>query len=147
MPEPKLKLLMVASEAAPFAKTGGLADVVGSLPPALRALGHEVRLIMPWYRAVRAVTGNLPVNRHKLKVHMADRVYQAAYRTDEIAGVPVYFIDVPELYDRPELYGEEGRDYPDNAERFGLLCRAALELVRELEFVPDVIHAHDWQAG
>jgi starch synthase len=147
MPDATLKLLMVASEAAPFAKTGGLADVVGSLPPALHALGHDVRLIMPWYRAVRGVTGNLRPNRRKLSIPMGDRVYQAGYRTAEIGGMPVYFIDVAELYDRPELYGEHGQDYPDNAERFGLLSLAALELARQIKFVPDVIHAHDWQAG
>ena len=147
MSDPALKLLMVASEAAPFAKTGGLADVVGSLPPALHALGHDVRLVMPWYRVVRSVTGSLRSSRRKISVPMGGRVYQAAYRTGEVEGVPVYFIDVPEFYDRPELYGEQGQDYPDNAERFGLLSRAALELVRHLGFVPDVIHAHDWQAG
>ncbi len=147
MSEAALKLLMVASEAAPFAKTGGLADVIGSLPPALHALGHDVRLIMPWYRTVRGVTGNLRPSRRKLSIPMGNRVYQAGYRTGDINGMPVYFIDVPELYDRPELYGEHGQSYPDNAERFGLLCLAALELVRQLKFVPDVIHTHDWQTG
>lgn len=147
MSDPALKLLMVASEAAPFAKTGGLADVVGSLPPALRALGHDVRLVMPWYRVVRGITGSLRLSRRKIPVPMGGRIYLVGYRTGEIQGVPVYFIDVPEFYDRPELYGEQGQDYPDNAERFGLLSRAALELVRHLEFAPDVIHAHDWQAG
>jgi starch synthase len=142
-----MKLLMVASEAAPFAKTGGLADVVGSLPPALHALGHDVRLVMPWYRTVREITGNLRASRRKLSVPMGGHVYQAGFRTGETNGVPVYFIDVPEFYDRPELYGEKGQDYPDNAERFGLLSRAALELARELDFSPDVVHAHDWQAG
>ena len=147
MSETALKLLMVASEAAPFAKTGGLADVVGSLPPALHALGHDVRLVMPWYRAVRDVTGSLRPSRRKLSIPMGGQIYQAGYRTCESRGVTVYFIDVPELYDRPELYGEQGLDYPDNAERFGLLSRAALELVRQIKFVPDVIHAHDWQTG
>ncbi len=147
MAEPTLKLLMVASEAAPFAKTGGLADVVGSLPPALHDLGHDVRLVMPWYRAVREVAGNLRKSQRKLAVPMGDCVRQVGYRSGESKGVPVYFIDVPELYDRPELYGEQGQDYPDNAERFGLLSRAALELARQLEFAPDVIHAHDWQTG
>ncbi len=142
-----MKLLMVASEAAPFAKTGGLADVVGSLPLALHALGHDVRLVMPWYRAVRGVTGNLRLSRRKLSIPIGGNVYQVGYRTGELKGVPVYFIDVPEFYDRPELYGEHGQDYPDNADRFGLLSLAALELVRQLKFVPDVIHAHDWQAG
>jgi len=142
-----MKILMVASEAAPFAKTGGLADVVGSLPSALHALGHDVRLVMPWYRAVRETTGNLRLNRRKLSITLGNHLYQARYRTGEISGVLVYFIDVPELYDRPELYGEHGQDYPDNAERFALLSLAALELVRQIKFAPDVIHAHDWQAG
>lgn len=147
MSEPAMKLLMVASEAAPFAKTGGLADVVGSLPPALQALGHDVRLVMPWYRSVRKVTGNLRPSRLKVSIPMGGRVYLASFRTTEIKGVAVYFIDLPEFYDRAELYGEHGEDYPDNAERFGFLSRAALELARQLDFAPDVIHAHDWQAG
>lgn len=147
MAESPLKLLIVASEAAPFAKTGGLADVVGSLPPALHALGHDVRLIIPWYRAVRKATGNLRAGRKKLTVPMGGRVYLASWRTGENQGMPVYFLDVPEFYDRPGLYGERGQDYPDNAERFGLLSRAALELARQIDFAPDVIHAHDWQTG
>ncbi len=147
MSEPPLKLLMVASEAAPFAKTGGLADVVGSLPSALHGLGHDVRLVIPWYRAVSQVTGRLRASRRKLSVPMGGRVFQVGYRSVEHHGVPVYFIDHPEFYNRPGLYGEQGGDYPDNAERFGLLSRAALELVRELGFSPDVIHSHDWQAG
>ncbi len=142
-----LKILMVASEAAPFAKTGGLADVIGSLPPALRALGHDVRLVMPWYRGVGKVTGNLRPSQRKLLVPMGGRVYQLSFRTGQMDQLPVYFIDAPEYYDRPELYGEDGIDYPDNAERFGLLSRAALELARLLDFAPDVIHAHDWQTG
>jgi starch synthase len=146
-PEPNLKLLMVASEAAPFAKTGGLADVVGSLPPALHTLGHDVRLVMPWYRVTRQSFGNLRSSRRKLNVPMGGRIYQVSYRTGINRGSPVYFIDHPEFFDRPGLYGEHGTDYPDNAERFGLICRAALELARELDFAPDVIHAHDWQAG
>ena len=147
MAESPLKLLMVASEAAPFAKTGGLADVVGSLPPALRALGHDVRLVMPWYRSVRKTTGNLRAGRRKFAVPMGGRVYQASWRTGDNQGVPVYFVDFPEFYDRSGLYGERGQDYPDNAERFGMLSRAALELARQIDFTPDVIHAHDWQTG
>jgi starch synthase len=147
MAESPLKLLIVASEAAPFAKTGGLADVVGSLPPALHALGHDVRLIIPWYRAVRKATGNLRAGRKKLTVPMGGRVYLASWRTGENQGMPVYFLDAPEFYDRPGLYGERGQDYHDNAERFGMLSRAALELARQIDFAPDVIHAHDWQTG
>ena len=146
-PHGALKILMVASEVAPFAKTGGLADVTGSLPPALSDLGHDVRLVMPWYPCVRKVTGNLRRARQPLAVPMGGRVYQVGYRSGYHGDVPIHFIDVPELFDRPELYGDEGVDYPDNAERFGLLSRAALELARRLDFAPDVVHAHDWQAG
>lgn len=142
-----MNVLMVASEAAPFAKTGGLADVVGSLPPALHQLGHDVRLVMPWYPSVRRSAGNLRPSRRKLVVPMGGKVEQVAWRSGEMQGVPVYFIDCPAYYNRPELYGEQGQDYPDNAERFGLLSRAALELARQLGFAPDVIHAHDWQTG
>lgn len=147
MAEQALKLLMVASEASPFAKTGGLADVVGSLPATLHALGHDVRLVMPWYRSVKEVTGPLRPSRQKIVIPMGGRVYQAAYRTTERNGVQVYFLDIPECYDRPSLYGDKGQDYPDNAERFGILSRGALELARQIGFSPDVVHAHDWQTG
>ena len=146
-PDAALKILMVASEVAPFAKTGGLADVTGSLPPALRALGHDVQLVMPWYPCVRQAAGSLRPARQPLTVPMGGRVYLAGYRSGRLGDVPVHFIDLPEFFDRPGLYGEEGEDYQDNAERFGLLSRAALELTRRLNFAPDVVHAHDWQTG
>jgi len=142
-----MKLLMVASEAAPFAKTGGLADVVGSLPPALCSLGHDVRLVMPWYRRVRSITGDLPLNKEQLTIPMGGVIHQVGFRSGTFQGVQVYFLDYAEYYDRDELYGEQGLDYADNAERFGLLSRAAIELARQLNFAPDVIHAHDWQTG
>jgi starch synthase len=147
MAEIPMKLLMVASEAAPFAKTGGLADVVGSLPPALHELGHDVRLVMPWYRCVTAVTGELPRSAHALRVPVGGEAREVAWRSIERRGVTVYFIDCPRLYGREGLYGEHGVDYPDNAERFALLSRAALELARLVGFTADVVHAHDWQAG
>ena len=103
MAESPLKLLMVASEAAPFAKTGGLADVVGSLPSALHALGHDVRLVMPWYRAVRKTIGSLRAGRTKLTVPLGGRIYQPTWRTGENQGVPVYFLDYPDFYDRRPL--------------------------------------------
>ncbi|MDH3997273.1 MAG: glycogen synthase GlgA [Desulfuromonadales bacterium] len=147
MSDEPLKILMVASEIAPFAKTGGLADVVGSLPQALAKLGHEVRLIMPWYRSVPQQVGKLALSRRKLAVPLGGRVYQCGYRAGVSGEVATYFLDAPQFYDRPELYGEAGEDYPDNAERFALLSRAALELTRLLDFAPDVIHCHDWQTG
>jgi starch synthase len=138
-----MKILMVASEAAPFAKTGGLADVVGSLPAALKALGHEVAVLLPRYRSVdlkgaRRVYDSLPVP-------VPPRNFATSlYRIDR--ETPFYFLDYPALYDRPGLYGEGGEDYPDNHIRFAALAQAALEFTRRV-WRPDILHGHDWQAG
>src|SRR5450432_2325892 len=115
------KVLMVASEATPFAKTGGLADVVGSLPVALQALGHEVAVLMPRYRSV-ALAGARRVH-DSLPVWLGWRRYQTSvYRTG--GQVPFYLLDCPELYDRDGIYGTSAGDYPDNHIRFAVLARA-----------------------
>jgi starch synthase len=138
-----MKILMVASEAAPFAKTGGLADVVGSLPAALKALGHEVAVLVPRYATVdlknaRRVYDLLPIwlppQRYDTSLYLIER------------ETPFYFLDYPPLYDRPGFYGEDGEDYPDNHIRFAVLAQAALEFCRRV-WRPDILHAHDWQAG
>jgi len=138
-----MKILMVASEAAPFAKTGGLADVVGSLPAALKALGHDVAVLLPRYATVdlkgaRRVYDHLPI--WIPPVHYDAAVYMAERET------PFYFVDYPPLFDRPGLYGENGLDYPDNHIRFAVLAHAALAVSRYM-FRPDILHGHDWQAG
>jgi starch synthase len=143
---PAVKILFVASEVAPFAKTGGLADVAGALPKALRKLGHDVRIVMPAYRGVLArfpfvVTGI------SVQVSVGGFVEQADVWQGEIAGVPVYLLDHHGYYNRDGLYGSAAGDFPDNAERFGFFCHAALELCKWLDFVPDVIHGNDWQCG
>jgi starch synthase len=134
---------MVASEAAPFAKTGGLADVVGVLPEALRSLGDEVAVLIPRYGSIdlkttRRVFDNLPI--HLGPARFDTSIYQAA------ASYPLYLLDCPPLYDRPGLYGESGVDYPDNHIRFAVLARAALSVARYL-FRTEIFHCHDWQAG
>ncbi len=144
---PSLKILMVASEATPFAKTGGLADVVGSLPAGLQSQGHQVVLVLPWYRRIHEQYNELCPPRQKLQVPFGGLIRETSLRKTERNSVTVYFIDKPEFYDRSNLYGENGADYPDNAERFGFLSRAALELTRRVSFIPDVIHTHDWQTG
>jgi len=143
-----LKVLFLAPEAVPFAKTGGLADVAGSLPPALRRLGLDVRLVLPLYRAVR----ESPLERHPLvrdlKVPLGTDLLTADVletRTEE--GVPVYLIDREDLFDRPHLYGDSRGDYYDNLERFSFFCHAALRLPQALAFEPDLLHCHDWQTG
>jgi starch synthase len=138
-----MKILMVASEAAPFAKTGGLADVVGSLPSALRDLGCEVAVLIPRYKGVdlssaRRVYDSLPI-------WLGGVAYQCSlYQAD--AGAIFYLLDCPPLYERPGFYGDAAADYPDNAVRFAVLSRAALAVARRV-FRPDILHCHDWQTG
>jgi starch synthase len=134
---------MISSEAAPFAKTGGLADVLGSLPSALRTCGDEVAVVIPRYGSIdlknaRRVWDNLPV--HFGAASYPVSIYQAA------AAYPVYLVDCAPLYDRKGLYGESGMDYPDNHIRFAVFCRAALGVARFL-FRTDIFHCHDWQTG
>lgn len=142
-----MKILFVASEAAPFAKTGGLADVVGSLPRALRELGHDVRVIIPCHRS--AMLGSMrPVKTDKsIEIMMNGTAYRGSLKEAVYDGVPYWFVDTPEFFDRSELYGTTRGDYSDNALRFGFFARVVLELTRVAEFKPDLIHLHDWQTG
>jgi starch synthase len=137
-----MRILMVASEALPFAKTGGLADVLGALPAALVRLGHEVDVVMPRYRGMPEGSAG-PV----FPVPLGRLVLQASASTVVHDGVRFVFLDQPAYFDRDHLYGTGGHDYADNAERFAWLSRAALEWVRVSGGAYDVLHAHDWQTG
>ena len=145
-----MRIAMAAPEMAPFAKVGGLGDVLGALPAALARLGHEVSVLLPFYRQV-ACNEQLDIRptAHVVTVPVGSRkIHARVLRTVQTdSGVTVYFVDCPEYFDRPEIYGEGGRDYKDNAERFVFLCRAAVELWRLLNAEPDVIHIHDWPTG
>jgi starch synthase len=135
---------MVTPEAHPFAKTGGLAEVAAALPSALARLGHAVTLVLPRYRDVA------PNERaaRRIELPLGPRTFSVGFVEQSLPdGVRVVLVDVPELFDRPGLYGIGGHDYPDNAVRFALLSRAALEYTRLAGERPNVIHAHDWQAG
>ena len=137
-----IRVLMAASEAVPFAKTGGLADVIGSLPQALENLGDlDVRVVLPRYQTIDAPARDLGV----LRVPFDDARQLAVLQEYCSAGqysVPTYFIDAPQYFDRAQLYG-----YPDDILRFGFLCRAALEIPKLLDWQPDIIHCHDWHTG
>jgi starch synthase len=143
-----MHIVFAASECVPFAKTGGLADVVGALPPELVKLGHEVTVYLPLYAGVKAhIEGEwkyaarsitIPFEYYNRFVGIADG--------GKRQGVQYYFVDCPELFDRPGLYGTKAGDYPNNWERFGLFCRTVLEAAKLLG-VPDVFHVHDWQAA
>jgi starch synthase len=134
---------MVSPEAAPFAKTGGLADVVGALPGALQELGDEVAVVLPRYGSID-LTNARRVWDH-MRVFLGSDLYDL---TIYQAAAPnrVYLVDYPPLFDRKSLYGTGGKDYPDNHIRFAVLARAALEIARHL-FRTEVFHCHDWQAA
>ena len=137
-----MRILMVASEAVPWAKTGGLADVVGALPRALARLGHDIDVVIPRYRGIVAGEG---VGR--VTVPLGGRTADAPVFAVEEGRVRTLFVDQPEYFDRPFLYGEGNRDYDDNALRFAFFARAALEWAASTGRGYDVVHAHDWQAG
>jgi starch synthase len=143
-----MRILVLAAEAAPFAKTGGLADVAGSLPKALAALGHDVRVVMPAYAAIEhgLIDGrwNLAVDPTLLRVPIGGGLIPAGVLRTTLPGsdVPVFFIGERHLFHRPEIYG-----YPDDAYRFAFFSRAALDLViGAWNWRPDVISVHDWHA-
>lgn len=139
-----LAILAVTPEAHPFAKTGGLAEVAAALPAALARLGHRVTTVLPRYR--NSAEGTSASRQTDLRV--GARTFPVSYLEQRMPdGDRMVLVDVPELFDRPGLYQEDGRDYPDNALRFAVLSRAALEFARLDGERPDVIHAHDWQTG
>jgi starch synthase len=142
-----MKILFAASEAAPFSKTGGLADVAGSLPPALAGLGHEVALVMPRYRQVDIAANKLK-RIATFHVPLGDWQERCDVLRGRTAGnVTVYFINRNIYFDRPGLYTSGQADYPDNAARFIFFSRSVLELCIALDFRPDIIHCNDWQTG
>lgn len=137
-----MKILYVAAEAVPFAKTGGLADVAGSLPKALKADGVDVRVIMPKF-------GKIPEAYRNAMEHVYDGELPVAWRKKyvgldkyELDGVTYYFVDNEEYFNREGFYG-----YADDAERFSFFSRAVLDLLPAMDFWPDVIHTNDWHAG
>jgi starch synthase len=141
-----VKVAFVASEGVPFSKTGGLADVVGALPKALAALGHEVEVILPRYRITPP--GSTVRDAQSLTLPLGSGYKFAAVQD---AGrnhqVQTYLIDCPEYFDREGLYQQKGEDYPDNAARFAAFSMAALEFLKHSATSPDIIHCHDWQTA
>lgn len=147
-----MDILFVASELAPMVKVGGLADVVGALSKALRLLGHKLTIALPRYAAVEAA--GLMVARRLTPLVLpgpGERIEVTIFDGRLATGVDLLLLDVPGLYNRPGIYGdEEGRDYPDNARRFALFSRATVEIVRQraLAGTPfDIVHAHDWPSA
>jgi len=144
-----LNIVFAASEVAPFAKTGGLADVCGALPVDLHLAGHNVAVIMPAYRQVKA--SGLPIEPLGVKfdIPIGNKIVRGRLLRGVLPGsdVPIFFVEQDDYYDRPELYRQKGEDYKDNCERFVFFCRAALESIRLLHLQVDIIHCHDWQTA
>jgi starch synthase len=147
---PKLNILITASECVPFAKTGGLADVVGILPKFLKKLGHDVRVIMPRYYLIDRAKYGLNWKAGPLGVPMGIigeqwcEIYEGTLPNSDI---PVYFIEHEVYYGRAELYNVNGKGFMDNDNRFVFLSRASLQACKLLDFRPDIIHAHDWHTA
>jgi starch synthase len=142
-----MKIVFVASEVAPFAKTGGLADVAGSLPRALKQSGHDVRIVMPFYHSVEKGGFGIRKGRKSIELDVNGVLKKGLLRWTELDGIPVYLIEMPEYFNREHLYGPPGDEYPDNPERFGFFCRGILQLLKKMDFRPDIIHCNDWQTA
>jgi starch synthase len=139
-----MNILMVASEATPFAKTGGLADVLGALPLALAERGEQVAVVLPAYRENRYPRLTREAYRN-LWIPIGPG-YMVDIQQSTERGVAYYFVQCPALYDRDGIYGTATGDFPDNHLRFAVLSMAAIGVARHL-FRPDIVHLHDWQAG
>jgi starch synthase len=139
-----VKILHIASEAVPWVKTGGLADVVGALCGNLAAAGHHVTLALPLYRAVREA--GFDPGTTVAEVRLEGR--RVGLRTVETTdGWRVVFVDAPDLFDREGLYGTGGTDHPDNLTRFSVFVRSVLRMAVAFDLHPDVVHCHDWQTA
>ncbi|MDD3375686.1 MAG: glycogen synthase GlgA [Candidatus Omnitrophica bacterium] len=129
-----MKVIFCASEVMPFAKTGGLADVGGSLPLALKKVGVDISIVMPLYHSIDQKMFSLkPITKDVSIAKLED--------------VDVYFVKNDRFFGRKELYGESTGDYPDNLERFSYFCKKTLEFLKEINLKPDVVHCHDWQTS
>ena len=142
-----VKILFVASEAAPYVKTGGLGDVIGALPRALAARGHELMVVLPRYNVIDGQAHGLRDTGRRIEVQFPTMTAGATVHVHVPAERLRYVFLQNPWYDRKELYGEGGKDYRDNHKRFALLCAGALEAAKQQNFQPDAVHAHDWQAA
>ena len=142
----QLKILILTAEMVPFAKTGGLADVVGALPKALVALGHDVRVALPRYGRIDGARFGLTPEVDQFPVTIDSGTESVSVERATVGGpgaeVPVYLVANDRLFNREGLYG-----YADDGERFVLFCRAALEMLKKLDWRPDVVHCNDWHTG
>lgn len=143
-----MKILFAASEMTPYAKTGGLGDVVGALAGVLSQRGHEVTCCLPYYRCAQQVASGAEPIGLTLRIPLGNRtVTGEVLEWKQRDGVRVLFVRRDEYFDRPELYYNGVQDYADNAERFLFLAKAVVELMGQRVVRAEVVHCHDWQGG
>ncbi|MFN2362777.1 MAG: glycogen synthase, partial [Halarsenatibacteraceae bacterium] len=138
----KKRILFVTSEAAPFVKTGGLGDVAGSLPAAMREKGHDVRVVLPEYRQLPSVYKEQLEHITHFRTNITWRNEYVGVNKLKYNDVPFYFIDNKKYFDRSNLY-----DNPDRHLQFILFMRGVLEMLPQIDFKPDIIHCNDWQSA
>src|SRR3989338_751833 len=142
-----MEVVFVASEMVPFATTGGLGDVIGSLPKEIAKLGHRVSVFLPQYKKVTQKGFSLEPVGEEFQVPIGSEVENASLFTFHQGELKVFFVAHSEYFDRDELYGTPMGDYPDNDRRFTFFQRAVVEALKRLKIKPDVIHCHDWETG
>ncbi|MBI4367946.1 MAG: glycogen synthase, partial [Candidatus Omnitrophica bacterium] len=142
-----MEVVFVSSEMVPFATTGGLGDVIGSLPREIAKLGHRVSVFLPKYKKVTRKSFDLETIAEKIHVPIGTEAETASVLTCRFHEVKVFFIAHSEYFERDELYGTPMGDYPDNDRRFAFFQRAVIEALKRLKVKPDVIHCHDWETG
>jgi starch synthase len=142
-----VKVLLASSEIVPFAKTGGLADVAGALPKALKKIGIDVRVILPKYKGVEEKGFPIHYNNFSFAVPISQRSVSGEVVESEYDTIPAYLIEKDEYYYRDYLYSTQDGDYLDNAERFIFFSKSILEAIKVTGWVPDVLHCNDWQTG
>ncbi len=143
-----MNVLFISSEMEPYAKSGGLADVVAALPKALKSLGAKVKVVIPLYASIKYDRYSLKQIIPSACVHMGTcEEWYRVHHTDSPHGVDVYFIEFQKYFNRPGFYHDSGGEYRDNAFRFAFLSRAAMQVAKDINFRPDVVHVHDWQTA
>jgi hypothetical protein len=144
-----MRILMISAEGPPLARATALVDVLEALPRELRSRGHEVGIVLPYYREIRENTEAQHTETGiTVDVRVGAKTYVAEFLTGRTAGgVQLFYVRCDEFFDRGGIYGEHGVAYEDNAARFIFFSRAALELARRLTPSPQILHAHDWAAA
>ena len=137
-----MKILFVTSECAPFSKSGGLADVAFSLPPALKKIGNKVQIITPYYKCVKDRFADQVEYVKHVFIQLGEANLYCGLLKGKLSGVTVWFIDNESLFARDRLYG-----YDDDRFRFAWFSKAVIDLMQEIDFVPDILHCNDWETA